>query len=401
MALYRVGNQQLDGESQEFARKLSEVHGKPELRPVCLCRDPGIEMYVAKVADKFILKRMPGTGTKHDPSCDSYEYPPELSGLGEIMGSAIQEDVEAGTTALKFNFSLSKLTTSRAAPKPNAGVEKNTIKEDEKKLTLRSTLDYLWEEAGFSKWTAAMNNKRSWFVIRKYLLEAVGNKTAKGSNLGNLLYIPENFSPEHKDQIVLRRNSHLSKLSKTSGGKRELMLLVAEVKEMAPSRFGFKLIAKHLPDYHFMMSEKMYEKIEEIFYSELGLWGAIDNSHLIVIASFGLSPSGYATIEEISFMVTNASWIPIENAHEMRLVDTLIESGRSFTKALRYNLPSYRPMASVVLTDVKPDPTALYIVSQDSETYAESLSALMGASEIPSWVWNPFEEAMPAIPDKT
>jgi len=50
-------------------------------------------MYVAQVAGQFIAKRMPGTGVQHDPGCESYEAPPELSGFGDVVGRAIQEDV--------------------------------------------------------------------------------------------------------------------------------------------------------------------------------------------------------------------------------------------------------------------------------------------------------------------
>jgi hypothetical protein len=65
-------------------------------------------MYVAKVDDKYLIKRMPNSGSGHAPACDSYEPPPELSGLGQVIGSAIQENPDEGTTALKFDFALSK-----------------------------------------------------------------------------------------------------------------------------------------------------------------------------------------------------------------------------------------------------------------------------------------------------
>ena len=55
-------------------------------------------MYVARVAGQFIPKRMPGTGAQHDPGCESYEAPPELSGFGDVVGRAIQEDADAGVT---------------------------------------------------------------------------------------------------------------------------------------------------------------------------------------------------------------------------------------------------------------------------------------------------------------
>jgi len=47
-------------------------------------------MYIAKVGNRYIVKRMPDTGQLHSPDCDSYEPPAELSGLGEVLGSAIK-----------------------------------------------------------------------------------------------------------------------------------------------------------------------------------------------------------------------------------------------------------------------------------------------------------------------
>src|SRR3546814_10240269 len=51
---------------------------------------------------------MPNTGSDHNPGCDRYEPPAELSGLGEVMGAAIHEDPDQNVTALKLAFSLSK-----------------------------------------------------------------------------------------------------------------------------------------------------------------------------------------------------------------------------------------------------------------------------------------------------
>jgi hypothetical protein len=50
-------------------------------------------MYVARFGERYILKRMPETGPKHDPGCDSYEAPYKLSGFGHVAGGAIEENV--------------------------------------------------------------------------------------------------------------------------------------------------------------------------------------------------------------------------------------------------------------------------------------------------------------------
>jgi hypothetical protein len=43
-------------------------------------------MYIAKIGENFVLKRMPNSADQHDFSCLSYEPPTEISGLGEVMG---------------------------------------------------------------------------------------------------------------------------------------------------------------------------------------------------------------------------------------------------------------------------------------------------------------------------
>ena len=38
-------------------------------------------MYIARLKDRLIVKRMPGTGFEHAPECGSFEAPEHLSGL--------------------------------------------------------------------------------------------------------------------------------------------------------------------------------------------------------------------------------------------------------------------------------------------------------------------------------
>ncbi len=116
---------------------LAAVYGSPN-RPLCLCYNKGIEMVIAKLGQKYIIKRMPYSGSSHAPSCDSYEPPAELSGLGEVIGEAIRINPTEGITTLKFDFSLSK-HGSRAAP-IQSGIPHHSAHSDGKKLTLRRVL---------------------------------------------------------------------------------------------------------------------------------------------------------------------------------------------------------------------------------------------------------------------
>lgn len=400
MMVYQVGGKTFRPDHTDFEAALAAVYRGKD-RPRCLCRQTGIEMYVARVQGKHILKRMPNTGSDHNPGCESYEPPAELSGLGEVMGAAIHEDPEQNVTALKLDFSLSK-QPGRAAPTPGTG-EADSVRTDGAKLTLRGTLHYLWEQAGFNRWSPAMTGKRSWGVIRKYLLQAASDKTAKGVGLSDLLYIPEAFFPERQSEIAQRRIAKVMKVTGASNGAgkaaQKLMMVIGEVREIAPSRYGHKVVFKHLPDWHFMLAEDLHKRLRKRFATELDLWDAVDGSHLVLFGTFGVGGTGIPSLNELALMTTTDSWLPFENLYEQMLLDALAKGRRRFLKGLRYNLPSSRPLASAVLTDTQPGPTALYIIPPGaSEDFASAVEQLTAESKLASWTWPAGAGTMPALP---
>ena len=396
MTAYRFGDEIVSKESDQFNAALASIY-KTKERPICLCRSPGTEMYVVHLGDKFYIKRMPNTGGDHDASCSSYEPPAELSGLGEVMGSAIVESADLGTTALKLDFSLKKVS-GKSAPEQGDG-ESDSVRTDGSKLTLRGLLHYLWEEAEFQRWAPSMSGKRNWTVLRKYLLLAAEHKNTKGSSLSDILYIPESFVLDRKDAIAQARTAQMARIAQTAGqtGARKLMLLVGEVKAISPSRYGHKLVVKHLPDFAFMLNEDIHKRINKRFETELSLWDAIEGVHMIAIATFGVNKAGVATIEEIAMMVTTENWIPFENRSDKTLLDLLTHQERRFLKCMRYNLGGNRPLATVVLIDT-PTPTALYIHQAGGDDYNEALDELMRDSKMEAWIWHPDQGEMPPLP---
>lgn len=374
---------------------LADAHGN-KLRPLCRCCPEGVPMYVAKIGQHFVLKRMPNTGGKHAPTCHSYELPPELSGLGEVKGAAIQEDIDAGTTTLRLDFSLSK-TGTRAAPAPS-GVIADTVRTDGSKLTLRGTLHYLWDEAGLNRWYPSHAGKRNWAGVRKHLLRAAAGKVSKGEPLGRSMYVPEPFSIDDAAAIAQRRIAHMAELT-TTAKTRRLMIAIGEVKELAESHYGYKIVAKHVPDFPFMLAEDVHRRLQKRFANELALWDSIEHSHLMFIATFGLSPTGVANVDAIAVMVVSSNWIPFEHAYDLMLLDALTAQRRRFVKGLRYNLADNKPLACAVLTDVEPSPIALYVQPPGAEEAdEEALTVLTEQSEMPSWIWR-AGDAMPALPE--
>lgn len=395
---YLVGGLRLEAGSPEFAEAIAAAHPARQ-RPRCLCLAGGIEMYVARLAgtsEGYVVKRMPDTGSQHAPDCPSYEPPPEVSGLGQVLGSAITEDPATGETTLKLDFAMSKIAGRSGMP--TAGGESDSVASSGARLSLRGLLHYLWDQAELTHWQPGFAGKRTWGTVRSHLLQAAANKIARGDALRARLYVPEVFSVEQRDAIGARRAAQWSSAVAAPGKPQHLMLLIGEVKEIVPGRYGFKAVLKHVPDQAFAMDEQLYRRLGRSFQSELALWGAADDIHMVMIATFSIAAAGIPTIVELSLMPVTRQWLPVEDGFEKQLVERLVADARSFVKGLRYNLDGGSALASATLTDCEGSPTSLVVAPTGVADNGRFLK--VGDPSMPVWLWHPSREAMPALPPR-
>lgn len=313
-------------------------------------------MYIARLADGYIVKRMPETGEQHAPACPSYEPPVEQSGIHPLLGTAIKEDPGTGMTLLKLGFSLSR-QTGRACPAKTPSVS-STVSSNNTRLSLRALLHYLWDQAELTRWHPGFEGRRTWGVVRRQLLLAATSLVACGEPLAARLDIPEPFSVENREAIKARR---LSRWNETKGpgvqGQR-LILLIAELKEIAPSRHGYMVVIKHVPDHGFALDDTLYRRMAHRFERELELWNAVIDARMILIATMSIRGSGLPRIAELSLMTVTEHWLPVEGWVEMQLVNSLVRDRRSFSKMPRYDMHPDARHPSLALTD-KGDPAQL------------------------------------------
>ncbi|MCX4151048.1 MULTISPECIES: DUF1173 domain-containing protein [Paraburkholderia] len=396
MHYYLIDGRKFSDADHGLQAALARVHHSAQ-RPLCLCTHPGVPMYVAKVDGHFQIKRMPDSGARHAAECESFEPPAALSGLGEVLGHAIKEDVNDGLTTLRLDFALNKIA-GRAPPAPS-GAEPGSIKAESAKLTIRSLLHYLWDSAHLTHWNPRMAGKRSWATVHKYLLRASEGNVTKGMQLASTLYVPEPFYLDRKAEIVQRRAALISAADKSNRPGQKLFIVIGDLKEITEARYGWKMTLKQVPDFPFMISTDLNNKLK-VFRPELDLWNAYGSeAHFIVIATFGVGSTGVAQIEEMSVMVTNEQWIPFSNVHEKELIDSLIAGGRRFVKGLAYNLPKSRPLACAVLTDTQPTDTAIHLVPANApESYQTALADLIESSRDLAHIQWISGEVLPAIP---
>lgn len=391
--VYDIGGQQWMKGAPGFAEAIAKAYVAHQ-RPRCLCAPDGTEMYVARLGEGYIVKRMPDTGNHHAPDCPSYEPPAEYSGLGQVLGSAIIEDSITGETLLKLDFPLTKMP--ERSQMPPVGGESDSVTSEGTKLTLRGLLHYLWDQAELTRWHPGFTGKRTWTAVRHRLLQAAEHQLARGDSLRTRLYVPEPFTPDQRDAINSRRLAHWQRAVVAPGKSQHLMILVGEVKEIAPARYGFKAVVKHLPDQAFIIHDQLYRRLSRRFEPELALWISSDTIHMVMIATFGVGSTGVPTIHELCLMPVTQQWLPVSDGFEKQLLDRLVVESRAFVKGLHYNLGRGDQIASVALTDCEGSAPLLFILP-DSVGDSNSNDHWGGASA-PAWVWRRSGEPMPPFP---
>lgn len=392
-AIYEIAGRRYEVGSQGFVEAIADAHTAHH-RPRCMCLVDGVEMYVARLGEGYIVKRMPETGSHHAPNCPSYEPPAELSGLGQVLGSAITEDPATGETTLKLDFPLTRLPGR--SQMPPAGGDSDSVASDGTRLSLRGLLHYLWDQAELTRWHPGFAGKRNWATVRRHLLQAAEHKLARGSALGARLYVPEPFSIDQRDAINARRLAQWQHAMAVPGKPQHLMLLVGEVKEIVSARYGFKVIVKHVPDQAFAIDEQLYGRLGRHFETELALWGASDDIHMVMIATFGVRNAGVPAIHELCLMPVTRQWLPVQDGFEKQLLDKLVGESRAFVKGMQYNLRRRDRIASATLVDCAGPTPMLFVLPND---HAEN--ALGSADDnlaTPAWTWRSSAEPMPPFP---
>jgi hypothetical protein len=392
--MYLIGERRIEPEDIGFSEALAEAHAL-RWRPRCLCKAPGIEMYVARLGGDFLVKRMPYTGSQHAPDCSSYEPPLELCADGHRDGTAIVEDPETGMTNVRVEFALSRRSRGSISRFPDKAPD--CVRRHAPALSLGGFLHFLWSQAGLTRWRPEFEGKRNWATVRRLLLNAAASMIVKGEGLRDRIFVPETFAVERREEIGARRAELFRRTALRAAEEQRLLLLCAEVKEISPARHGCSAVIKHVPDQPFALDDQLFRRMEDRFERELSLWGAGGGCHLITLATFGIGPAGIPTIEQLGLMPVDARWIPIVDVYDLRLVERLVEERRRFIKVVPTHSSSLVDRASIVLTDVGELP-ALLRLSTEVSSELRHFGSAMPPHQYETWTWQAGSEAMPVLP---
>ena len=203
---------------------------------------------------------------------------------------------------------------------------------------------------------------------------------------------------EQRDALQSRRQRLWAHGAPRPGQPQALLLMVAEVKDIAPARYGHKAVIKHLPDQAFALDDTLYRRLGRSFEHELTLWGTEPDLHLLMIATFRVDETGTPGIVELSLMLTTAQWLPVDDGWDRQLVGALVRQGRSFVKSLRYNVPTTQALVCASLLDCGTAPCPLSIDREHNPDFTPSAECPVSGSDGPEWRWSPTQGDIPALP---
>lgn len=394
--LFTVASSAFTASSPDLMAQLEQAYARGE-RPRCLCVAGGVEMYIARHRD-YVLKRMPGTGHRHSPACPSFEPEPGQSGLGELLGEAVIEHAP-DAVELRVSFALARgLGRSVAGREAREPVE---VKVPRKRMSLRALMHYLFERAGFNRWTPAMTGRRNQGVVCKYLGEAARQVRVKGLPLSDRLYVPEPFSQSTHALVAERRRLKLSLLHSAADddmGQR-MAVLMGEYKCSEVTPLGCKIWIKHMPDVPLLVATKTWSRIQQAFSPVFEARDADTPCacRLVICALIYARREHTYQVEAASLMLTSADWIPLEGVHELPLLNALVSQQRRFIKPLRYDAGKAVTYASALLVDAGEQAVPLYVQSavRGPETAVLKKACPSSASE--SWVWR-TDAPLPTLP---
>jgi hypothetical protein len=385
-----AGRRIIDPDERAAQQLLAIAHTR-QTRPLCQCVEGGVETYVAKTpGGRFVIKRMPRSGPRHHPGCDSFEPPQALSGRGSI---ATGEDAD-GATVLRLGFPLTRGPGRQDSASRTGSGHGRRHPDPAGTLSLEALLHYLWEEAGFTRWSPRMAGRRNWSLVRYHLTRVAEQTVIGGRCLAELVWMPEPFDRRHREQIEARRLEAWAPLLEDNAEGRRFGVTVLEWAGINPARYGQAISVKQLAWPPFMVDDVVLAALTARF-GQLDLHAQHPGGHLVMAATFSLSRGGYPVVQDAAFLATDPNWLPYDSAAAHALLQSAVSAGRRFTTPLRYGMAASHPLPVLVLTDTA-EPVAAYIASSGPD--AERAQQAAQDAGVPAWVWHSDHDLPPLPP---
>jgi hypothetical protein len=375
-----IAGREIDEDEERAEALLKHAHER-KIRPLCLCHKPNPHLQIAHIGEHYFVKRLPRDAGAHALQCERFEIPLSLSGKVASVGKSIIDDQKSDSIEIKLAVALQP--GKRVAPAGTGAPASNTVKSAPSRLSLFGLVNFLWEEAGLCEWGPQFKGRRFWGVVSNRLNAALPGKSSKTFGYEHIAYIPAAFDASHPD---VNGRARLAKTHRAIAD-RHRMIFIGEFKELTQGKFGPILKLKHI-DCAIAVADEFKRRMLSRFRAEFALCDAYSRVRLIACCLVDFNKAGYPALAEIGFLTVSPEWLPFSSEAEAMLIQALVDSDRSFTKTLRYDLQDDAVIASAILKDAGPEGMALFL--EDGSSAGAFRQALQDCP-MQTWVWNILE----------
>lgn len=376
-----------------------------KIEPKCDCTRFGIPLQIVNHSGKLMVRKGKDTGPLHAIECEFFQLPNEFMGYSIRDNGPFEIDEKTGIMKISVDFQLTKIIKEKCEDdNEKQNVEKKETgeivdnKNDRSKINLANFLNFILEKAELNLYVPTYRKRKTWIEVRNMLSSAAGTIAIKSNKLEDALFIPETFDLENINEIITRQNESFKKFIPISSDKKNLMILLAEVRDFYPSRYICDVIFKHMPDCRFKMSLELLEKLNSKFFTISKLWNR-DENHLLSLAIVEFSDLGSPRIIDMTVVLTNLHWIPFNDEMEMNFLQVLMKDGRNFVQILPSDTSYAFPRPFLVLKDTGKSTTPVYVLhDKTSESVRSQIEAM--AKKCSGVIWWVDRENFPKLSAK-
>jgi len=321
---------------------------------LCLCTDPGLRLVIRQRASRYHLAVWPGEGPEHHPEC--FFHAPEQpahSGRTDYTEQAISHSATGTRIRLGQGLAIRPVSNETSTPIKSSSGQGGAWRS----VGLLGFLHYLWESTGLTNWQP--ETSRNWaYCHRRIRINALNTRVNK-LPLGEVLHTVAPFSHERAERNETAFASWRGLLNRRRG------LLLGEVKQIGATRYGVRVMLRHLR-HPLFARQQLLNRARSSYRSAF-----VDHpgTRQVLLALVEQTSWGNLVIVDLAIMLTNDHYLPADSTHEITMADHLTSARRPFYKPMRYDHTT-AVLPDFVLTDTDPHTCVEVLGMLHSSDYA-------------------------------
>jgi len=422
-----IGAADRESRPELFVKVLAEHHGQKgsDAPAFCCCQSEprNTRLYIGhreKAGVGYYLARYPMSGPEHLPDCEWYALPRESSGIdGYEVG--VVEEMEDGTLKVRLKRPLRKKleVSEQTAPPPEKGPPA-VGRRSQAAMTLRGFLDLLWETAELNTWHPGMAGKRTAGVVLHRLSAASKRIRASRDLLQDVVVwgmgglTPAEFQRQARhNRLVLDQ-----RFKGSTPKERRLVVVVGVMTAIKDTVAGPRAVIEGMAaqKINVYLTSKLVDGLARSFpsFQRLRDGNLQDGERVLVLLHGSIEKLADGSIvytdiaiEAGAALSISTAWIPVESSFERRVVELLVEQGRTFIKPLKFDATADVIFPDMLLTDAGVALWPMEVYGRTDPDYLQRKAAKedLYPTQYPGvecWAWDVVDQDNPpAFPPKS